>query len=149
MLAVDVGKRRIGLAGCDPLGLTILPLAPLARSSFAKDLLLLKPLVQQRRCEALIVGMPLDQAQKSTVQAQYCRRYGMQLANALELPIAWVDEHCSSWYAAEKHNLHGNRSGQLDSAVAALLLEQWLREGPEPVYAAAINQGRAANPEGS
>ncbi|MFN9693175.1 MAG: Holliday junction resolvase RuvX, partial [Synechococcaceae cyanobacterium] len=26
----------------------------------------------------------------------------------------------------------GDRSGRLDSLAAALLLEQWLREGPEP-----------------
>ena len=26
VLALDVGRRRIGLAGCDPLGLTVTPL---------------------------------------------------------------------------------------------------------------------------
>jgi putative Holliday junction resolvase len=54
------------------------------------------------------------------------------LARALRLPLAWVNEHSSSWEAGERHGLHGDRSGALDSAAAALLLEQWLREGPEP-----------------
>jgi putative Holliday junction resolvase len=44
-----------------------------------------------------------------------------------------VDEHASSWAAGERFALHGDRSGRLDSAAAVLLLEQWLREGPEPL----------------
>jgi putative Holliday junction resolvase len=65
-----------------------------------------------------------------------------------------VDEHASSWAAGERFGLHGDRSGRLDSAAAALLLEQWLREGPEalgpalfsadPVDPAAIAVGTRA-----
>ena len=36
-LALDVGHRRIGLAGCDPLGITVTPLAPLHRQDFEVD----------------------------------------------------------------------------------------------------------------
>jgi putative holliday junction resolvase len=115
VLAVDVGRRRIGLAGCDPLGLTVTPLS------------------LSRRVEALVVGLPLDSRQQPTPQAAHCRRYGERLARHLKLPLAWVDEHGSSWEAGERHRLHGDRSGALDSAAAALLLEQWLREGDEPV----------------
>jgi putative Holliday junction resolvase len=131
VLALDVGRRRIGLAGCDPLGLTVTPLPPLARGTFPADLERLRPLVAQRRVQALVVGLPLDASQQLTVQARHCRRYGQRLAQALALPLAWVDEHGSSWEAGESRGLHGDRSGQLDSAAAALLLEQWLREGPE------------------
>jgi putative Holliday junction resolvase len=132
VLALDVGRRRIGLAGCDPLGLTVTPLPALARGSFQADLLALAPLVGRRRVVALVVGLPLDRAGLPTAQAFHCRRYGERLARALRLPLAWVNEHSSSWEAGERHGLHGDRSGALDSAAAALLLEQWLREGPEP-----------------
>lgn len=132
VLSLDVGRRRIGLAGCDPLGLTVTPLPALARGSFQADLLALAPLVGRRRVVALVVGLPLDRAGQPTAQAVHCRRYGERLARALRLPLAWVNEHSSSWEAGERHGLHGDRSGALDSAAAALLLEQWLREGPEP-----------------
>jgi putative Holliday junction resolvase len=132
VLSLDVGRRRIGLAGCDPLGLTVTPLPALARGSFQADLLLLAPLVRRRRVVALVVGLPLDRSGQPTAQAVHCRRYGERLARALRLPLAWVNEHSSSWEAGERHSLHGDRSGALDSAAAALLLEQWLREGPEP-----------------
>ena len=34
VLALDVGRRRIGLAGCDPLGLSVTPLPALHRGRF-------------------------------------------------------------------------------------------------------------------
>ena len=132
MLALDVGRRRIGLAGCDPLGLTVTPLPALRRGRFPADLAQLMPLVERRRITALVVGLPLDAAQQPTEQAEHCRRYGERLARQLQLPLAFVNEHTSSWAAAERHGLHGDRSGALDSAAAGLLLEQWLAEGPEP-----------------
>lgn len=144
MLALDVGRRRLGLAGCDPLGLTVTPLAPLLRGRYAQDLAKLQLLVAQRRVRSLVVGLPLDAHQQPTDQARHCRRYGERLARDLDLPLAWVNEHASSWAAADQHQLHGDRSGALDSAAAALLLAQWLAEGPEPlpVGAAAIDPGR-------
>jgi putative Holliday junction resolvase len=127
-----VGRRRIGLAGCDPLGLTVTPLPALARAAFNADLDQLLPLIERRRVQLLVVGLPLDSAGGPTPQARHCRRYGLQLAAASQLPLVWVNEHCSSWAAAELRGLQGDRSGALDSAAAALLLEQWLQEGPEP-----------------
>lgn len=137
VLALDVGRRRIGLAGCDPLGISVTPLPALVRGRFTADLEHLHPLLIRRRVEALIVGLPLDCHGQATAQAVHCRRYGECLARALGLPLAWVNEHASSWEAGERHQLHGDRSGALDSAAAALLLQQWLLEGPEPVSLAA------------
>ncbi len=155
-LAMDVGRRRVGLAGCDPLGITVTPLGALARGKFAVDLERLKPLVKQRRVRALVVGLPLDRDGKPTEQAAHCRRYGERMARSLELPLAWVNEHASTWAAGEQRGLHGDRSGALDSAAAALLLEQWLAEGPEavllhgePVQPATPNNGKRATVEPS
>ncbi len=133
-LALDVGRRRIGLAGCDPLGITVTSLPALARGPFDHDLNRLGALILQRQVRALVVGLPLDARQQPTPQAEHCRRYGRRLALALDLPVAWVDEHSSSWAAAERQGLAGDRSGKLDSAAAALLLQQWLQEGPEPEW---------------
>lgn len=136
-LALDIGQRRIGLAGCDPLGLTVTPLPALRRGGFEQDLTALLALLRTRRVQALVLGLPLDDAGQPTTQARHCLRYGRRLAAALgaaglPLPLAWVNEHSSSWEAGERFGLHGDRSGRLDSAAAALLLQQWLREGPAP-----------------
>ena len=144
ILSIDVGRKRVGLAGCDPLGITVSILPPLHRKSFAEDLKILKIHCEKRKVEGLVVGLPLDEKGAPTRQAKYCQQYGQKLAQKLGLPIAWVNEHSSSWAAGEKFNLHNDRSGQLDSAAAALLLEQWLREGPEvkPVKLATFPNGQ-------
>jgi len=139
VLALDVGRRRIGLAGCDGLGICVSPLPALRRGRFPDDLAQLQRLVSERRVRALVVGLPLDAQQRPTEQALHCRRYGERLARALELPLAWVNEYGSSWAAAELHGLQGDRTGALDSAAAALLLQQWLQEGPEAATVVALS----------
>lgn len=134
-LALDIGRRRIGLAGCDRLGLTVTPLPALQRGRFEQDFAILLLHWRERRVTTLVFGLPLDAGGAPTPQARHCRRYGLQLVRALQnagisAAVAWVNEHSSSWAAAERHGLHGDRSGRLDSAAAALLLEQWLRDGP-------------------
>ena len=131
VLSIDVGRKRIGLAGCDALGITVTKLSPLIRSTLEEDLIKIKSLCEIRSVKGLVVGLPLDKNGKPTTQAKHCERYGKQIAASLELPIAWVDEHSSTWAAAETLGIHGDRSGYLDSAAAAILLEQWLNEGPE------------------
>ena len=42
MLSLDVGRKRIGLAGCDALGITVTPLPALHRGRFDNDLLVLR-----------------------------------------------------------------------------------------------------------
>ncbi len=132
VLSIDIGNKRIGLAGCDPLGITVNPLPPLFRTKFNKDLEVLRMHCLSRKVQGLVIGMPLDDHGYMTKQAHKCSSYGKRIATVLDLPIAWVNEHTSSWSARERFNkLKSDRSGQLDSAVAVLLLEQWLREGPE------------------
>jgi putative holliday junction resolvase len=57
VLSLDVGRKRIGLAGCDPLGLTVKPLPALHRGRYPADLQQLQALVQERRILALVVGL--------------------------------------------------------------------------------------------
>ena len=94
----------------------------------------------------LVVGLPLDSAGQPTAQAEHCRRYGMRLAQSLGLPLAWVNEHSSTWAAGERHGLQGDRTGRLDSAAAALLLEQWLQDGPALKPAQSMAAGTGAEP---
>ena len=119
------------MAGCDLLGITVTKLPPIHRVSFQKDFEIIQNYCIYRQVKGLIVGLPLDKLGHHTIQATHCQNYGIKIAKALDLPLAWVNEHSSSWEAKQKYNLHNDRSGKLDSAVAELLLEQWLNEGPE------------------
>ncbi len=135
VLSIDVGKKRVGLAGCDPLGITVSQLPAIIRKSFTEDIKIFKQLCLHRNVKGLVIGLPLNNDGKPTQQARFCQLYGEKLAVELKLPMAWVNEHSSTWEAGMLYKLEGDRSGRLDSAAAALLLEQWLKEGPdlEPV----------------
>ncbi len=146
ILSVDVGQKRIGIAGCDPLGITVTILPALKRKTFNDDFKYLEICCLNRKVEGLVFGLPLDQKGLKTRQSIHCEKYGKRMAQALKLPMAFVNEQCSTWVAEELHNLRNDRSGKLDSASAALLLEQWLKEGPElePVYMAAYQNNNSS-----
>ena len=151
VLSLDVGRRRIGLAGCDPLGISVTPLRAIRRGRFDADLEIFRGHCVARRVEGLVVGLPLDDRGAPTPQAEHCRRYGLRLASVLDLPLAWVNQHSSTWAAADRFGLSGDRSGQLDSAAAALLLDQWLAEGPalKPAHLMGQRPGAGALDDGS
>ncbi len=131
VISIDVGHRRIGLAGCDPLGITVKPLKPMKRGSLNEDLSTLKKHCETRKVQGLVIGIPFDESGGITQQALHCKNYGKKIARSLKLPIAWVNENSSTWEASQRYKIKNDRSGKLDSLVAVLLLEQWLREGPE------------------
>ena len=138
MLSLDIGSKRIGLAGCDPLGITVTTLPAIKRKSFPEDLKQFQIHCFSRSVKGLVIGIPLDQLSNMTPQAKKCEAYGLKIAKELALPIAWVNEHSSTWEAENVYNLKGDKTGKLDSAAASLLLQQWLLDGPEikPVHAA-------------
>ena len=59
VLAIDYGRRRLGLALSDALGLTAQPLTTLARANRRDDLRCLRELVRRHGVQRIIVGHPL------------------------------------------------------------------------------------------
>ena len=130
VLSLDIGDKRIGIAGCDPLGISITHLPAIFRNSFEQDLKAFEKICFERKVEGLIVGNPLDMHGKETNQSSLCKKYGIKLATSLNLPVIFINEHCSTIEAKEKFSLKSDKTGRIDSAAAAILLQQWLIEGP-------------------
>tara|TARA_B100000579_G_scaffold431809_2_gene447497 strand:- start:1094 stop:1516 length:423 start_codon:yes stop_codon:yes gene_type:complete len=131
VIGLDIGIKRIGLAGCDPLGITVSRLKCIKRGNFEDDLEIFKDLCNLRNPLALIVGLPLDMKGRETKQSNITRKYAKKLSEALDLPVIYINEHSSSIEARERLNLYNDRSGKIDSESAAILVEQWLNEGPD------------------
>ena len=130
VLCLDIGNKRIGIAGCDPLGISITHLPAIFRKSFDEDLNEFIKICSNRKVVGLVIGNPLDKHGKETKQSILCKRYGIKLAISLDLPVAFINEHCSTLEAKEKFSLKNDKTGRIDSAAAAILLQQWLIEGP-------------------
>jgi len=130
VLSLDIGNKRIGIAGCDPLGISITHLPAIFRKSFEEDLKEFWKICSYRKVKGLVIGNPLDMNGKETNQSIQCKKYGVKLAKCLKLPLAFINEQCSTLEAKEKFSIKSDKTGRIDSAAAAILLQQWLIEGP-------------------
>ena len=130
VLCLDIGNKRIGIAGCDPLGISITHLAAISRKTFEEDLKEFCKICFNRKVDGLVIGNPLDMHGNETYQSKQCKKYGNRLAKCLNIPVVFINEHCTTIEAKERFSLKSDKSGRIDSAAAAILLQQWLIEGP-------------------
>lgn len=129
-LGLDVGSKRIGVAGCDGTGLIATGLTTIERTSFDRDVQQLKELVEQRQAQILVVGMPYSLDGTIGFQAKQVKKFAERLTKALQLPVEYVDERLTSLEAeelikAEKRSPSRNKS-LIDRKAAAIILQQWL-----------------------
>ena len=131
ILSLDVGTKRIGLAYCDSLFITVNILPALNRKKNNTELLTIKNYIKKLNLSGFIVGLPLDDYGKMTSQAIDCENYGKFLFNELKLPFSFVNEHSSTWESTNRFGVKKDKSGLIDSLSAKVILEQWIKEGPE------------------
>ncbi|MEL7035924.1 MAG: Holliday junction resolvase RuvX [Cyanobacteria bacterium J06592_8] len=134
-LGLDVGQKRIGVAGCDGLGLFATGLMTLKRSAFEQDVAEFQKLVEERRVQVLVVGLPYSMNGNLGFQARKVQKYATRLAKALDLPIEYIDERLTSFQAEQmmrEANISPSRNKSLiDRKAAALILQQWLDQRRE------------------
>ena len=131
ILSLDVGIKRIGLAYCDSLFITVNILPAVKREKYNTELKTIKSYIKKLNLTGFIVGLPLDDKGEMTSQAFDCKNYGEFLFNELKLPFSFVNEHSSSWESTNRFGVKRDKSGLIDSLSAKVILEQWMEEGPE------------------
>ncbi len=131
-LGLDVGSRRIGVAGCDGLGLIATGITTIWRTSFPEDIAELADIIAERQVEILVLGLPYTMDGKIGSQAKQVQKFARRVATVIELPIEYIDERLTS-YAAEEMMKEANISvsrnkATIDRIAAAVILQQWLDE---------------------
>lgn len=130
ILALDVGKKRIGLAISDELGITAQGLETLERSRIRDDLDKLKDIARKWQVIHLLVGEPLHMSGSVSRQSQYTRDFAGRLARYLALPVVFWDERLSSAESERLLRESGasleERKKAVDRLAATLLLESYL-----------------------
>lgn len=131
-LGLDLGKRRIGVAGCDGLGMMATGLTTIKRTSFPADIAALQKLVTEREVEILVVGLPYHLDGTLSAGAEQIRKLAKRIGKALQLPIEYVNESLTSYEAEEMMRSQGIRvidnQEMIDRKAAAIILQQWLNE---------------------
>jgi putative Holliday junction resolvase len=134
ILAVDYGRRRIGLALSDELHLTARPLAVLSRKNRSDDLRRIKEIVTEHGVGCVVVGHPLRLDGTAGEMAAEAARFAGRLRLALNLPIVLADERLSSWAAKEMQaeSVRGARKhSKRDDLAAAIILRDYLEHERE------------------
>jgi putative holliday junction resolvase len=132
VLALDIGRKRIGVAGCDRLGLAPVGLTTIDRTSLDQVITTLQHIVHERQVTQLVIGLPLLMDGSIGPQAKHTRKTAKAIGKALNLPIDFVDERLTSFEAEEllkAENISPSRNkGLIDRKAAALILQQWLAD---------------------
>jgi putative holliday junction resolvase len=130
-MAIDYGRKRVGLAIADPLGMIASPAGFIVRRE-GKRAPITKILARATELDAqgFIVGLPLDGEGNETDWTAEVRALGAEIAKRTGMPVRFYDERFTTAAALRTVQELGEstrgRKGDVDSLSAAILLQQAL-----------------------
>lgn len=134
VLALDLGKKRIGLAVSDPLGITAQGLPTLQRTRIREDLDALARIVDDYGIRLLLMGHPKHMSGDESRQAAYTREFAGRLSERTGIPVEYWDERWTSVQAERVLKESGisieKRARAVDRLAAVILLESYLDSLP-------------------
>jgi putative holliday junction resolvase len=140
VIALDVGKARIGVAITDPLGHTAQPLLTIWRKTRGDDLRSILRLIRKHDVTRIVVGNPLHMSGDISPWAAKVHAFAAELRARSNLPVELFDERLSSVAAHEILDEAGhpssNRTHIIDQVAATVILRDWMqtqaRSEPNP-----------------
>ena len=127
LLALDPGERRTGVAVSDELGLYAHPRPALVARTRDELVNAVVRLVESEAVDGVVVGLPLSLSGADSLQTAMVRELITRLRGRLAIPVTEWDERFSSVEAARSvKGASRRRSGELDSAAAAVVLQSVL-----------------------
>ena len=130
ILALDLGKKRIGLAISDPLGITAQGLPNIDRTNKRTDLAALETLAREREVGLFLMGNPVNMRGTEGRQSAWVREFAAALESRTSLPVKLWDERLTSVEAGRVLRSSGisieKRAKAVDRLSAVILLQSYL-----------------------
>lgn len=130
IMGLDVGKRRIGIAISDPLGIIARPHSTIERNKEAS--LKISSLVEELHVVKIVVGLPLHLSGAEGSQTEDVRKFVAKLQLHITIPIEFKDERLTTVEAeyrlSDRRGDWRSRKKKIDAVAASILLEEYLRE---------------------
>jgi putative Holliday junction resolvase len=130
ILAIDYGRKRIGLAVSDPLGITAQPLPTIVEESSEKVFQRLAGIIQDMEVEEVVIGLPLRLDSTEGPAAEEVRRFADTLSKMISVPLHLVDERLTSALANTLLSVSGHRGKRkkrkVDTVAAQAILQTYL-----------------------
>ena len=127
-LAIDYGRKRIGLAISDPLGIIASPAGYIARRE-GKRAPITKIIARANElgAQGYLIGLPLDGEGNETDWTAEVRHFGAEIAKRTGMPVRFYDERFTTAAALrtvkEMEQSTRGRKGDVDALAAAILLQ--------------------------
>jgi len=132
MLSIDYGTRRIGLATCDELELTVTGRGTLTSQGLKRDAHCLSALADQLDVKRIIVGLPLNLSGSVSPAAKRAMKLAEQLRKLTHVPVLTWDERLTSWEAQQRLTQwpikRSRQKERQDQVAAGLILEDYLSQ---------------------
>lgn len=130
ILALDLGKKRIGLALSDPLRITAQGLPNLVRTNKRADLEALGQLVREQGVAMVLMGNPINMRGSEGRQSVWVREFADAIRERLGVPVQLWDERLTSVEAGRVLRQSGisieKRAAAVDRLSAVILLQSYL-----------------------
>jgi putative holliday junction resolvase len=130
ILALDLGKRRIGIAVSDLLRVTAQGLPTLERTKIRKDLAYLAELAAEKGVAEIVLGNPIHMSGVEGRQTEYVKDFAARLGRHTGLPVKLWDERLTTVEAQRVLRQSGisieKRARSVDRLAAVILLESYL-----------------------
>lgn len=126
ILALDVGKKRIGVAVSDELSMIARPHSVVVRNKHAIPKIL--SLVMDLGVRKIVIGLPLHLDGREGEQAEDVRTFVKKLEPQVSVEVVLWDERLSTVEAEERMSVRksGKHKLGVDAVAAAVILESYL-----------------------
>ncbi len=135
--ALDLGRRRIGVAVTDAASIGAHPVGIVERRALKHDLEAIAAMLRDRRVSTIVVGLPLNMDGSEGPVARSARKFAASIADALGVSVEMFDERLTSFEARERladmPAKRGARKSGLDALAAVVILEGWMQAHPDRV----------------
>lgn len=131
VIALDIGEKRVGIAAGNTETSIASPVCVLPLEEVVANARSFRYVIEDHEPELLLCGRPYTLAGEVGAQAERVEKIARELAEKLDLPLAFQDERLSSKEAKTILRAQGldekKMRGRIDSVAASLFLEAWLK----------------------
>ena len=132
IIGIDYGDSRVGVAACDPLGITAQGIGTIKNKGTQKLLFELKKIIDEYTPEKIVIGLPKNMDGSLGFRADATYAFADELKSIYAGKIDFWDERLTTVGAArfldETSTFKKARKNAIDTLSACLILEGYMKK---------------------